>query len=87
MISERTRVALKAAKKRGVKLGGLRAKGRELQAEALDRAEGLRSVFVEHAGLSHRAVAKALNDRGIATATGKAWTSMQVIRVRRRLGL
>ena len=36
-------------------------------------------------GLSHRAAAKALNERGIKTATGKAWTAVQVIRVRERL--
>jgi hypothetical protein len=39
------------------------------------------------AGLSHRAAAKALNERGIKTAAGKAWTSVQVTRVRGRLGL
>jgi hypothetical protein len=32
-------------------------------------------------------VAKALNERGIKTATGKAWTAVQVVRVRKRLGL
>ena len=31
------------------------------------------------------AAAKALNERGIKTATGKAWTAVQVIRVRERL--
>ena len=41
-------------------------------------------MFVELAGLSHRAAAKALNERGIKTATGKAWTAVQVIRVRER---
>jgi hypothetical protein len=30
-------------------------------------------------------IAKALNERGIKTATGKAWTAVQVIRVRERL--
>ena len=66
-------------------IGGLRDKGCELQAEAEARAEALRPVFAELAGLSHRAAAKALNERGIKTATGKAWTAMQVIRVRDRL--
>jgi hypothetical protein len=32
--------------------------------------------------VSHRAAAKALSERGIKTATGKAWTAVQVIRVR-----
>jgi hypothetical protein len=47
--------------------------------------KALRPVFAELAGLSHRAAAKALNERGIKTATGKAWTAVQVIRVRERL--
>jgi hypothetical protein len=42
-------------------------------------------VFVELAGLSHRAAANALNGRGIKTVTGKTWTAVQVIRVRERL--
>jgi len=42
-------------------------------------------VFAELAGLPHRAAARALNERGIKTATGKAWTAVQVIRVRERL--
>ena len=85
LISRRTKDALAAAKARGVVIGGLRDKGIELQAEALERAEALRPVFAELAGLSHRAAAKALNERGIKTATGKAWTAVQVIRVRERL--
>jgi hypothetical protein len=78
--------ALAAAKARGVVIGGLRDKGRELQAEARDRAEALREVFAELAGLSHRAAAKTLNERGIKTTAGKAWTAVQVTRVRVRLG-
>jgi hypothetical protein len=31
------------------------------------------------------AAAKALNERGLKTATDKAWTAVQVIRVRERL--
>jgi hypothetical protein len=79
--------ALAAAKARGVVIGGLRDKGRELQAEAIERAEALRKVLTELAGLSHRAVARTLNERGIPTATGKAWTAVQVTRVRVRLAL
>ena len=47
-------------------------------------AEALRPVFAELAGPS-QAAAKALNERGITTATGKAWTAVQIIRVRERL--
>jgi hypothetical protein len=56
---------------RGVVIGGLRDNGLELQREAEERAEALRPVFAELAGLSHRAAAKSLNERGIKTATGK----------------
>jgi DNA invertase Pin-like site-specific DNA recombinase len=87
LISRRTKDALAAAKSRGVVIGGMRDKSLELQAEAIERAEALRAVFTEFVGLSHRAAAKALNERGIKTATGKAWTAVQVTRVRERLGL
>ena len=87
LISRRTKDALAAAKARGVKLGGYRHDGSTAKAEALDRAEALRSTFVELADLSHRGVAKVLNERGIKTAQGAAWTAMQVARVRRRLGM
>jgi DNA invertase Pin-like site-specific DNA recombinase len=87
LISRRTKDALAAAKARGVVIGGMRDKSLELQAEAVERAETLRGVFVELAALSHRGAAKALNARDIPTATGKAWTAVQVTRVRERLGL
>jgi DNA invertase Pin-like site-specific DNA recombinase len=85
LISRRTKDALAAAKARGVVIGGMRDKSLELQAEAIERAEALRPVFAGLAGLSHRGVAKTLNERGIKTANGKAWTAVQVIRVRERL--
>jgi hypothetical protein len=75
------------AKASGVVIGGMRDKSRELQAEARERAEALRETFSELAGLSHRAAAKTLNERGIKTAAGKSWTAVQVTRVRERLGL
>src|SRR5262249_40166582 len=85
LISRRTKDALRAAMARGVKLGGYRHDGSVSEGEAVDRAEALRSVFEELCDLSHRGVAKVLNERGIKTAQGAAWTAMQVARVRRRL--
>ena len=85
MISQRTKAAMKAAKARGVSIGGLRDKGEELQREAKERAEGLRSVFEELSGMSARKAAKELNARGIPTSSGSKWHATQVIRVRERL--
>jgi len=70
-----------------VKLGGYRHDGSTSKAEALDRAKALRSTFEELADLSHRAAARALNERGIKSAEGKQWSAVQVMRIRRRLGL
>lgn len=86
LISRRTKDALAAAKARGVKLGGYRHDGSTSKTEALERAEALRPVLKELGGLSHRAAAVVLNERGIRTAQGKLWTAMQVLRVRARLG-
>jgi hypothetical protein len=68
-----------------VKLGGYRHDGSTSKAEALDRAEALRSTFDKQRDLSHRGLAKVLNERGIKTAEGKQWSAVQVMRVRRRL--
>src|SRR6266498_585103 len=57
MISRRTKDALSAAKARGVRLGGLNARGIENQREAAERAEQLRPVFVELGGMSARKAA------------------------------
>jgi DNA invertase Pin-like site-specific DNA recombinase len=85
LISDRTKAAMKAAKARGIELGGLRDKGVELQREAMERAEGLRSVFEELANLSARKAAEELNVRGVPTPEGGKWYATQVIRVRKRL--
>jgi hypothetical protein len=76
---------MKAAKSRGVRFGGLRSKGAELEREAKERAEGLRSMFEKLSGLSARRAAEELNARGVPTTGGGRWHATQVIRDRERL--
>ena len=83
LISERTKAAMKRAKAKGVRIGGLRAKG--IEREAQERAEGLRSVFEGLSGLSARKAAEKLNADGVPTPAGGKWHATQVIRVRERL--
>lgn len=96
-ISARTKAALAAAKARGVKLGGNRgavltteakAKGVQVRvAKANARATDLLPIIAEirAAGArSLRQVADALNERGIPTARGGLWSSVQVQRVEAR---
>ena len=75
-----------AQKAQGVKLGGLNAGGIRNRDEALQRAEQLRPVFAELAGLSARAVAAELNKRGVPTPAGGKWHAVTVQRVQSRLG-
>jgi DNA invertase Pin-like site-specific DNA recombinase len=93
MISERTKAALRAAKERGVKLGGYRkgakkvdpAKGtaaRQERARAFNAR--VREAIVElegegAAGLSE--LARRLNEKGIPTSRGGEWGAAQVARV------
>jgi DNA invertase Pin-like site-specific DNA recombinase len=94
LISSRTKAALAAAKRRGVKLGGdrgvvpskkTRAKAVEaLQARADAKAADLAPIIAElqAAGkTSLRAIAGALNDLGIPTVRGGKWSSPQVMRM------
>jgi DNA invertase Pin-like site-specific DNA recombinase len=85
LISERTKAGLAAAKRRGVKLGGINAQSLKAAAEAKERAEALRPVLAELAGMSARAVAAELNKRKIQTPARGTWHAVQVIRVRERL--
>jgi DNA invertase Pin-like site-specific DNA recombinase len=85
LISQRTRDALAAKKAQGVKLGGLNAKGIANRQEALERAEQLRPVFAELAGMSHRQMAAQLNARKIPTPAGGQWHAVTIKRVLSRL--
>jgi DNA invertase Pin-like site-specific DNA recombinase len=87
MISRRTKDALAAKKAQGVALGGLRAYGARARDDAMERAEQLRPVLDELAGVSARKIAAVLNERKIATPTGGIWYAATVIRVQKRLGL
>jgi DNA invertase Pin-like site-specific DNA recombinase len=95
MISKRTKEALAAAKKRGVKLGGFRgvhftAKARKAgpaarKAIAKARATDLEPIIaaMKAEGIaSLNAMAHALTEKGVPTARGgSSWTPMQVKRV------
>jgi DNA invertase Pin-like site-specific DNA recombinase len=99
MISKRTRDALAAAQRRGVKLGGARdvkpsAKTRQkgyaaLRARADARATDIAPAIeaLQAAGAkSLRDIAAGLNAQGIETARGQGeWTAVQVQRVLARL--
>jgi DNA invertase Pin-like site-specific DNA recombinase len=85
IIGERTCLALAAAKARGVKLGGLNRQSVENREAALKRAETLRPLLTELAGLSDRAIAMEFNRRGVVTPAGGKWHSQTVAEVRARL--
>jgi DNA invertase Pin-like site-specific DNA recombinase len=85
MISQRTRDALAARKAQGKPQGGITAGSIKNQADAKARAEALRPIFAELAGLSTRAIAVTLNDRNIATPGGGKWHAVTVKRVMSRL--
>jgi DNA invertase Pin-like site-specific DNA recombinase len=87
IIGERTRVALAAAKARGVKLGGFNKQSGENRDAALKRAEALRPILAELKGLSDRAIAMELTKRKIATPSGGQWHSQTVGRMRARLAM
>ena len=92
-ISERTKAALAAAKRRGVKLGSprlvaARKASRKARSTAADTfAANVRPIIkeIQNSGVSSlRGVAKALNARGIRTARGSEWTGVQVSNVLER---
>ena len=82
-ISERTKVALQAAKARGKVLGNQK----QADANAADArafAEQLRDEVMPLIGLSSRKIAAHLNAAGIKTAQGGEWASKQVLRLMAR---
>jgi len=100
MVSARTKAALAAAKARGVVLGGARAGGAErargiaakgttaIQAKAAARSRELKPALLEllaEGVTGHRAIARALTERGIPAARGGAWSHVQVAAQLRRL--
>lgn len=101
LISERTKAALAAAKRRGVKLGnpnGARAlRGRQvgnhaavarIRAKATEHADNLRAIVEDiraQGATSVRAVASELNRRGILTARGGDWHPTTAARLLERL--
>lgn len=92
-ISIRTKAALKEAKARGVKLGGLRPKTEErnkaVQANARRRADKVAGLILplREAGKSLRDIADELNRAGVETARGGVWQASQVKRTLERLAL
>jgi DNA invertase Pin-like site-specific DNA recombinase len=92
-ISERTKVALAAAKRRGVKLGGPRlAVARRASIEARSKladafAANVRPLIkeIKASGVtSMRGIARALAARGVRTARGGDWSDVQVAAILRR---
>jgi DNA invertase Pin-like site-specific DNA recombinase len=90
LISQRTKEALQAAKRRAVKLGkhGLKL-AKEAKASANAHAEELLPVIRELRAegiTSVRAIAAALNERGVPSAKGGEWHPTAVARLLSRLG-
>jgi DNA invertase Pin-like site-specific DNA recombinase len=98
MISARTRAALAAAKRRGVKLGGDRGARPTNRARAIakrvrkeqagNRAQDLEPTVKElqaSGAVSLRAIAAGLDERGIPAARGGSWSANQVARLLERI--
>jgi DNA invertase Pin-like site-specific DNA recombinase len=84
MISERTKAALAAVKARGQKLGSPTTPA-IMKERSSAFAESLREVVTPIINLSSRRIAAILNERGIKTSTGTAWSSKTVLRLIERL--
>jgi DNA invertase Pin-like site-specific DNA recombinase len=86
MISTRTKAALAAARERGQRLGSPNSCANQ-KAASVARAEDLRAIVAPIADRPLRAIAAHLNDNGITTPTGAAWSSVTVMRLLDRLQL
>lgn len=100
LISERTKAGLRAAKRRGVRLGTravprrvVRARSalgvRQLQAQAKARAEALRWQLegALRGNTPLRQAAELLNQRGVKSPGGGAWFPSNLLTAARRIGL
>jgi DNA invertase Pin-like site-specific DNA recombinase len=89
LVSERTKAALAAAKRRGVKLGrhGAEVLAPKYREEAQQRAEALRPIITELQveGLSLARMAQELNKRKMSTPRGGRWDHSSVRNVVKRL--
>jgi DNA invertase Pin-like site-specific DNA recombinase len=94
MIAQRTKDALQAAKARGVVLGNPKLADVRDRAVASVKADADRFAKnvapiireIQSSGVaSHRAIARSLNARGVATARGGSWTAVQVGSILRRV--
>jgi DNA invertase Pin-like site-specific DNA recombinase len=87
MISERTKVALRAAKGRGVQLGNPNVGKMNTEAAAA-RDAILRPILQEMWEMPYRDIAQELTNRNIPTPRGSdVWNAMTVMRVMKRLGI
>lgn len=90
-ISQRTKAALREAKARGVKLGGIRKgtleRAKAKRNEALKRAKRIEEIVIplRNQGVSLQSIANALNKTNEKTLYGGGWKPMQVSRVISRL--
>lgn len=89
LIADRTRDALREAKRRGVRLGAAgKERARENKAAAEAQSMALAPIIAELRAdgfSSVRDLCNALNERGIATARGATWHPTSVARLLKRL--
>jgi hypothetical protein len=83
--STKTKLGLLRARREGKRIGGSNPESARQAQAASERAEQLRPLMQELAGLSARGAAAEMNRRGIETAAGGKWHAVQVLRLRERL--